>query len=57
MEISVLRLGDLGTNCYIFHEAGSPKCGVVDPGGQGERLAQWLRAVSYTHLTLPTIGG
>ena len=56
MEISVLRLGDLGTNCYIFHEAGSPKCGVVDPGGQGERLAQWLRekglepeAVLLTH--------
>ena len=56
MEISVLQLGQIGTNCYIFHEQGSAKCGVVDPGGQGERVAAWLKrqglepeAVLLTH--------
>lgn len=56
MEINVLRLGQIGTNCYIFHETGSAKCGVVDPGDQGEELAGWLKeqglepeAVLLTH--------
>ena len=43
MEINVLPLGQLGTNCYIFHQKGSFKCGIVDPGDQGEQLAQWLK--------------
>ena len=56
MEISVLRLGDIGTNCYVFRAADSKKCGVVDPGDQGEYLAAWLmgrelepEAVLLTH--------
>ena len=56
MEISVLRLGQIGTNCYIFRKEGSAKCGVVDPGDQGEQLAEWLKgqglepeAVLLTH--------
>lgn len=42
MEISVLRLGQIGTNCYIFRREGGYKCGVVDPGDQGEQVARWL---------------
>ena len=56
MEISVLRLGEIGTNCYIFREENSKKCGIVDPGDQGEYLAAWLmgrelepEAVLLTH--------
>ena len=56
MEISMLRLGQIGTNCYIFREKDSGKCGVVDPGDQGEQLAAWLKqqglepeAVLLTH--------
>ena len=56
MEISVLRLGDIGTNCYIFREKNSKICGVVDPGDQGEMVAAWLKgremepeAVLLTH--------
>lgn len=56
MEINVLPLGQLGTNCYIFHQKGGSKCGIVDPGDQGEQLAQWLKdkglepeAVLLTH--------
>ena len=56
MEINVLRLGQIGTNCYIFREESSRKCGVVDPGDQGEQVAAWLmgrmlepEAVLLTH--------
>ena len=56
MEISVLRLGQISTNCYIFREENSKKCGVVDPGDQGEMVAAWLKgrelepeAVLLTH--------
>ena len=56
MEISVLRLGQIDTNCYIFRAKDSKTCGIVDPGGQGEYLAAWLmgrelepEAVLLTH--------
>ena len=56
MEISVLRLGEIMTNCYIFREENSKRCGIVDPGDQGEYLAAWLmgrdlvpEAVLLTH--------
>ena len=48
MEINVLPLGQLGTNCYVFYQKGGSKCGVVDPGGQGEQLAQWLKDKGLT---------
>lgn len=56
MEISVLQLGQIGTNCYIFRKEGGYQCGVVDPGDQGEQVARWLvekgleaEAVLLTH--------
>ena len=56
MEISVLQLGQIGTNCYIFRQEGGVKCGIVDPGDQGEQVAAWLKqrglepeAVLLTH--------
>ena len=42
MEIGVLRLGQIGTNCYIFRREGGYRCGIVDPGDQGEQVARWL---------------
>lgn len=56
MEISVLRLGQIGTNCYVFRREGGYKCGIVDPGDQGEQVARWMvdkgleaEAVLLTH--------
>ena len=56
MEISVLQLGQIGTNCYIFRREGGYRCGIVDPGDQGEQVARWLvdkgleaQAVLLTH--------
>lgn len=56
MEIRVMRLGQVRTNCYIFRADGSPACAIVDPGDSGERVAALLRkqglepeAVLLTH--------
>ena len=56
MEISVLRLGQINTNCYVFRKEDSNKCGIVDPGDQGEMVVAWLNgrelepeAVLLTH--------
>ena len=56
MVISVLKLGQIRPNWYIFHAAGCGTCGIVDPGDQGEQLAEWLKgqglepeAVLLTH--------
>lgn len=56
MEISILHLGQIGTNCYIFRKDGGHRCGIVDPGDQGEQVAAWLiqngleaEAVLLTH--------
>jgi len=40
MQIKMMQLGMVGTNCYIFWDENSLKCAVVDPGDNGERIAQ-----------------
>lgn len=56
MKIDTMRLGMIGTNCYIFRADDAPKCAIVDPGDDGERVAAWLKgqglepeAVLLTH--------
>ena len=56
MKIYVLHLGQIGTNCYIFHEENRKKCGIVDPSDHGEQVVAWLmgrglepEAVLLTH--------
>ena len=43
MKIKVMQLGMIGTNCYIFWEEGDNRCGIVDPGDNGEQVAASLR--------------
>jgi len=40
MQIKMMQLGMVGTNCYIFWDENNLKCAVVDPGDNGERIAQ-----------------
>lgn len=56
LKIQALTLGDYMTNCYIIHEAESPKCCVIDPGYQAglilsqlERNGLELEAILLTH--------
>ena len=56
MKVYVLHLGQIGTNCYIFHAENRKLCGIVDPGDNGEQVVAWLmgrglepEAVLLTH--------
>ena len=43
MKLNVMQLGMIGTNCYIFWEEGDNRCGIVDPGDSGEKVAAYLQ--------------
>ena len=48
MQITMFQLGQLGANCYIVADEQAKTCAVVDPGGQGAELAQWLQQQGLT---------
>ena len=48
MQVTVFQLGQLGANCYIVADEQAKTCAVVDPGGQGRQVAQWLRQEGLT---------
>lgn len=43
MQVKLMQLGMIGTNCYVFWDEASRKCAVVDPGDSGERVADYLK--------------
>ena len=46
MKMNQLSLGPLGTNCYIAEQ--DRQALVIDPGGDGEYLLQWLEEKQLT---------
>jgi len=48
MKITVFQLGELSANCYIVADENAKVCAVVDPGGDGKELAQWLNEQGLT---------
>lgn len=40
MEIKVLQVGPIGTNCYFLCDEAEKKCAVIDPGGDADRVAE-----------------
>ena len=56
MEIKVLEVGPLGTNCYLLCDEAARVCAVVDPGGDAGRIQAAVaesgctpRAILLTH--------
>ena len=43
MQVKLMQLGMIGTNCYIFWDEDSRKCAIVDPGDSGERVADFIK--------------
>ena len=39
MNIKVLQVGPIGTNCYILCDEAEKLCAVIDPGGDASRVA------------------
>lgn len=46
MEITVLTVGPVYTNCYIVNKEGSKSCLVIDPGEDAEKIADYIRKKS-----------
>ncbi|MFT9055011.1 MAG: MBL fold metallo-hydrolase [Ethanoligenens sp.] len=38
MDIKYLRVGQIGTNCYIVCDKAGGKCAVIDPGADAQRI-------------------
>jgi len=48
MEIAVLTVGPVYTNCYIINQEESTSCLVVDPGDEAEKIASYIRKKGFT---------
>ena len=42
MELFTFPLGQLETNCYVLADEKTRRCAIVDPGDDGDAVAQWL---------------
>lgn len=55
MKIETIAVGQLMTNCYLLCDESAKVCAVVDPGDEGERIAQAVErsgcALQYVLLT------
>ena len=43
MDISVLTVGPIQTNCYVVHQEGNSQCVVIDPGEEAAKIADFLK--------------
>lgn len=48
MKIETLRLGQVGTNCYILADEAAKLCVVIDPADSGEQIALAIRQEGWT---------
>jgi glyoxylase-like metal-dependent hydrolase (beta-lactamase superfamily II) len=47
MEIKILQVGPIGTNCYILCDETEKKCAVVDPGGDARQIIAAVERSGY----------
>ncbi len=64
MQISILPLGPLETNCYVAADEQAKVCVVIDPGASGGQIAQTLgqmglkcERIALTHCHYDHVGG
>lgn len=63
LEIAMLTLGPLATNCFVLAERGGDACAIVDPGAEAPRLLaalaelRWVpQAIWLTHAHFDHVG-
>ena len=47
MDIQILQVGPIGTNCYLLCDETEKLCAVVDPGGDAARVAAAVADTGY----------
>lgn len=48
MNIKALRLGQVGTNCYIIEDGTSRTCAIIDPADSGAQIAAVIKQEGWT---------
>ncbi len=43
IEVTVLTVGPIQTNCYIVNKKGESSCVVIDPGAEEEKIAAYIQ--------------
>ena len=43
MKVKLLRVGPIGTNCYILEDEETNRAAVIDPGDEGDRILSVLK--------------
>ena len=52
MKIKCLQVGPIGTNCYLLCDEDAKTCAVIDPGGDGARIAAAVAETGCVPLSL-----
>ena len=48
LQIKRMRVGQIGTNCYLLEDTDAKICAVVDPGDQPDDIDQEIRKAGLT---------
>lgn len=47
MTIILIKVGPLGANCYLLGDNKTGRCGIIDPGGEVEKICSALRETGF----------